>query len=72
MGLGSGVMVQSAAFGGANGNAGEFGHITAVPGGHPCICGKRGCLETYVSIDSAMRYLGERGVGGVLLVNGRW
>jgi predicted NBD/HSP70 family sugar kinase len=62
MGLGSGVMIHSAAFGGASGNAGEFGHTTAVPGGHPCICGKRGCLEAYVSVDAAMRYLAERGV----------
>jgi predicted NBD/HSP70 family sugar kinase len=61
-GLGSGVMIQSAAFGGASGNAGEFGHTTAVPDGHACICGKRGCLETYVSVDSAMRYLAARGV----------
>lgn len=62
IGLGSGVMIHSAAFGGASGNAGEIGHITAVPGGHDCICGKRGCLETYVSVDSAMRFLSARGI----------
>lgn len=62
IGLGSGVMVHSAAFGGASGNAGELGHLTVVPGGHDCICGKRGCLETYVSVDSAMRHLGGRGI----------
>ena len=55
-------MIHSAAFGGASGNAGEIGHITAVPGGHECICGKRGCLETYVSVDSAMRHLSEKGI----------
>ncbi len=33
------------AFGGAGGNAGEFGRTTAVPGGHGCIYGKNGCLE---------------------------
>lgn len=62
MGLGSGVMINGAAFGGASGNAGEFGHTTAVPGGHPCICGKSGCLETYVSVDSAMRHLAAEGI----------
>jgi predicted NBD/HSP70 family sugar kinase len=67
MGLGSGVMINGAAFGGASGNAGEFGHTTAVPGGHPCICGKHGCLETYVSIDSALRHLAADGVGIVSL-----
>jgi len=61
MGVGSGVMIHSAAFGGAAGNAGEFGHITVVPGGHPCACGKSGCLETYVSIDSAIRFVAARG-----------
>ncbi|MBZ9994152.1 ROK family transcriptional regulator [Mesorhizobium sp. BH1-1-4] len=61
MGLGSGVMIHSAAFGGASGNAGELGHLTVVPGGHQCICGKRGCLETYVSVDSAMKHLSAKG-----------
>jgi predicted NBD/HSP70 family sugar kinase len=50
-------MLESAAIRGAGGNAGEWGHTIAVPGGHPCICGKRGCLETYVSIDSLLRFL---------------
>lgn len=62
MGVGSGVMVHSAAFGGASGNAGELGHLTVVPSGHQCICGKRGCLETYVSVDSAMRHLLAKGI----------
>jgi predicted NBD/HSP70 family sugar kinase len=62
MGLGSGVMIHSAAFGGASGNAGELGHLTVVPGGHQCICGKRGCVETYVSVDSAMRHLSAKGI----------
>jgi predicted NBD/HSP70 family sugar kinase len=62
IGVGSGVMIHSAAFGGASGNAGELGHLTVVPGGHPCICGKSGCLETYVSVDSAMRHLASKGV----------
>jgi predicted NBD/HSP70 family sugar kinase len=62
MGLGSGVMINGAAFGGASGNAGEFGHTTVVPGGHGCICGKNGCLETYVSVDAALRYLTAHGI----------
>lgn len=60
-GLGAAILVDGAAFGGANGNAGEFGHTIAVPGGQPCICGKRGCLETYVSLDSLTRFLAVRG-----------
>lgn len=61
-GLGTGIMMDGSAFGGANGNAGELGHTIAVPNGHACICGKRGCLETYVSVDSLARYFGERGM----------
>jgi len=62
IGMGSGVMIHSATFGGASGNAGELGHLTVVPGGHECICGKRGCLETYVSVDSAIKHLSASGV----------
>ncbi|WP_428030765.1 ROK family transcriptional regulator [Ancylobacter sp.] len=61
-GLGTGIMIDGTTFGGAHGNAGELGHTIAVPGGHPCICGKKGCLETYVSVDSLTRFLAERGV----------
>ncbi|SNB77838.1 Sugar kinase of the NBD/HSP70 family, may contain an N-terminal HTH domain [Arboricoccus pini] len=62
IGMGSGVMINSAIFGGASGNAGELGHLTVVPGGHECICGKRGCLETYVSVDAAIRHLSAEGI----------
>ena len=30
--------------------AGELGHIIVKPGGYPCDCGKRGCLQTYLSV----------------------
>ncbi|MFF5101628.1 ROK family protein [Streptomyces sp. NPDC000134] len=35
--------------GGAHGFAGEIGHIVVRPGGAPCPCGQRGCLERYAS-----------------------
>jgi len=34
---------------GSGGGAGEFGHVTAEPGGPLCTCGKRGCLEALVA-----------------------
>lgn len=34
---------------GAHGNAGEIGHVVVRPGGRPCPCGQRGCLERYAS-----------------------
>lgn len=34
---------------GKNNCYGEFGHMTIHPGGRQCFCGKKGCLESYVS-----------------------
>lgn len=44
-GIGSGIIADGRVQGGAHGAAGELGHLL-VPGGGPCSCGKRGCLET--------------------------
>ncbi|MFO7933115.1 MAG: ROK family protein [Bacteroidales bacterium] len=48
-GLGSGLVVNGEMVYGNDGFAGELGHIRAVDNGRQCGCGKRGCLETYVS-----------------------
>jgi len=48
-GLGSGIIVNGKLVYGHDGFAGELGHTTAIPNGRKCGCGKRGCLETYVS-----------------------
>src|SRR5699024_328483 len=37
---------------GVHGWAGEFGHTVVDPGGARCRCGRRGCLEAYVSYHS--------------------
>ena len=43
------------------GHAGEFGHMTIVAGGKPCVCGNRGCWERYASASSASSlYVGDR------------
>ena len=34
---------------GAFDSAGEVGHMIVAPGGRPCPCGQRGCLERYAS-----------------------
>ncbi|GAA3301922.1 ROK family protein [Streptomyces cinereospinus] len=34
---------------GAHGFAGEIGHVVVRPGGTPCPCGQRGCLERFAS-----------------------
>lgn len=47
--------------GSADGWAGEFGHMTIVADGRRCICGGRGCWESYVSTNSAVSlYTGDR------------
>ncbi|MGW5342148.1 ROK family protein [Streptomyces sp. HUAS TT3] len=40
---------------GAHGYAGEIGHIVVRPGGLPCGCGQRGCLETLASASAVSR-----------------
>lgn len=48
-GLGSGIVINGQILHGHSGFAGELGHTTAFRNGRLCSCGKRGCLETYVS-----------------------
>jgi len=48
-GLGSGFVVNGEVLYGHDGFAGEYGHIIYKRGGRQCGCGRRGCLETYVS-----------------------
>jgi glucokinase len=40
---------------GANGMAGEFGHMQVVPDGQACECGRRGCWEQYSSGNALVR-----------------
>ncbi|MER7772592.1 ROK family protein [Kitasatospora sp. NPDC096140] len=40
---------------GALGAAGELGHLVVRPGGDPCACGGRGCLETVASASAVAR-----------------
>jgi predicted NBD/HSP70 family sugar kinase len=58
LGLGGTLVVNRAAYRGANGNATEIGHIPAVPGGKACYCGNAGCLEGYLSLQSLAEALG--------------
>ncbi|MCI3931474.1 ROK family protein [Streptomyces sp. AN091965] len=40
---------------GAHGSAGEIGHIVVRPGGPPCGCGQRGCLERLASASAVSK-----------------
>ncbi|RWO30477.1 MAG: ROK family transcriptional regulator [Mesorhizobium sp.] len=55
VGLGGVMVHDGSALRGAWGNAGEIGHIPVVPGGEPCPCGNRGCLERYLSLEALQR-----------------
>lgn len=63
-GLGVGLVLGGEVFRGdaiGEGLAGEFGHMTIVAGGKPCVCGNRGCWERYASAPAAASlYMGER------------
>lgn len=48
-GVGGGLVLGGELWRGADGMAGEIGHITVEPGGRTCRCGNAGCLETYAS-----------------------
>lgn len=48
-GIGGGVVLDGRLLRGANGFAGEPGHMVIDPDGVPCPCGQRGCWERYAS-----------------------
>ncbi len=54
-GLGSGFVSNGQLINGKHGIAGELGHTFVNPTGRHCNCGKRGCLETYVSATGIKR-----------------
>lgn len=47
-GVGGGIVQDGQVHIGRLGIAGEWGHHTLYPGGNPCYCGNRGCVETYL------------------------
>jgi glucokinase len=54
-GIGGGIVLEGKIWHGMNGMAGEFGHVTIEPEGHPCGCGSHGCAEQYASASAIMR-----------------
>jgi glucokinase len=54
-GIGGALVLDNRVYRGANGMAGEFGHMQVVPEGHRCECGNRGCWEQYASGNALLR-----------------
>ena len=48
-GVGSGIVINGQILNGHHGIAGEWGHNVLSPDGPECYCGKRGCVETFIS-----------------------
>ena len=66
-GIGGAVVLGGELRRGADGMAGEFGHMQVVPGGLPCQCGRTGCWEQYCSGNALVRHARARlGASAVL------
>lgn len=54
-GVGGGVILDGKVFEGAHAGGTELGHTSLVLGGELCTCGRRGCVEAYVSATALIR-----------------
>ena len=63
-GIGNGIILNGKIWHGANGMAGEAGHMTIWPEGPSCGCGGNGCLEMYASATAVCRIAGEAAAAG--------
>lgn len=64
-GIGGGLIFENQLINGANGLAGEIGHVISVPDGPMCNCGKRGHLEAVSSGTAIARFVKEKIDAGV-------
>ncbi len=61
-GIGTGIIIHGKLYKGKNQRAGEFGHMTIVPDGKLCNCGRKGCWELYASEKALLgRYFESKG-----------
>lgn len=61
-GIGAGVAVRGEIIGGADGAAGDIGHIRITDDGPRCRCGRRGCLAAWASGWSLLERLAGQGL----------
>ena len=55
-GVGGAVIINNELFLGDNNRSGEFGHMTLIPDGAVCSCGRKGCFEAYCSTKILTQY----------------
>lgn len=71
-GVGHGIILEGHIMHGANGLAGEAGHVSVRPDGELCNCGNHGCLEMYATAKAFRRKAikraseGAQGLAGLL------
>jgi N-acetylglucosamine repressor len=65
-GVGAGIVINGSLYRGANGMAGEIGHMHVAEEGDRCFCGNIGCLEMVVSEASILRRFRRRLKEGVI------
>lgn len=58
-GIGGGIVLNGRIYEGSGFVAGEIGHLSVVPDGNQCNCGRRGCLEAYASGTAIGRFVQE-------------
>lgn len=54
-GVGGGIILDGEIYEGRGIGGSELGHMVIVENGEPCTCGRRGCLEAYVSATALVR-----------------
>ncbi len=47
--VGGSIIIKKNIYEGYNNRSGEFGHMTIIPNGRACYCGKKGCVDAYCS-----------------------
>jgi glucokinase len=57
-----GAMLENGRILRGKGTAGQLGHLPVIPDGRPCVCGRRGCVETESSGTAFGTHLAEAGL----------
>lgn len=54
-GVGGGIIIGGKLYEGNDSKGGEVGHTLLVMGGEECTCGRKGCIEAYISASALIR-----------------
>ncbi|MCI8551024.1 MAG: ROK family transcriptional regulator [Lachnospiraceae bacterium] len=57
--VGGAIYMGGMIYKGAHFRSAEFGHMILVPGGRPCYCGRKGCMDSYCSAGVLARWAGD-------------